>query len=107
MKQAPREWNNKFLQYITKIGFRPTSTDECIYVRTQPTCTILALYVDNFIIGSAKIMVIHLVIKQLSKTFEMTDMGELRWYLGMRIERMTNNDYEVDQKQCRYSRLVE
>ena len=48
---------------------------------------ILALYVDDMLIVGANIAEIDRLMKQLSKKFEMKDLGSAKQILGMRISR--------------------
>ena len=47
LKQAPRQWNIRFDDFITKIGFVKSAYDPCVYSNNQ---VVLLLYVDDILI---------------------------------------------------------
>jgi len=60
----------------------------CCYVKKYvDSYIILALYVDDMLIVGANITEIDRLKKQLSKNFEMKDLGPTKQILGMRISR--------------------
>jgi hypothetical protein len=48
---------------------------------------LLALYVDDIVIAGSNLELVESIKQQFSKKFEMKDLGELKHYLGMQIER--------------------
>jgi hypothetical protein len=53
LKQAPREWNSEFNTLLCSLRFQQSRADECIY-KNKDQGVILAVYVDNVIIGSQR-----------------------------------------------------
>lgn len=85
LEQASKAWNNRF---ITKVGFKRTNAEQCLYVRgTGRTTVILILYVDDVLVIGHELKEILAEKRSLSKEFEMTDSGEVTSFLGMKIER--------------------
>ena len=88
LKQAPRQWYKKFDSYLSAIGFNRCDTDSCCYRKQLADCyIILVVYVDDMLIASANMKEINHLKKQLSKEFEMKDLGAAKQILGMRIIR--------------------
>lgn len=51
MKQAPKQWHEKFDNLMLSNDFRINECDECIYVKSIPSRYILlCLYVDDMLI---------------------------------------------------------
>jgi len=64
------------------------SEDHCVYVkRTTREIMFLTLYVDDILLAGNKLEMINATKQWLSSTFEMKDMGEARYVLGMETVR--------------------
>ena len=69
--------NLKFNDTITSLGFKENIVDWCIYLEVSGSKFIfLILYVDDILLISNDIGLLHETKKFLSKNFEMKDMGE-------------------------------
>ena len=88
LKQAPRAWSDKIGQYLVTIGFQISNSDFSLYVkRTNRGIVLVVIYVDDLIItgdSDADINEVKLLLKQ---KFEMKDLGELRYFLGIEVIR--------------------
>ena len=83
LKQSPRCWNNKFNSTLINLGFKRSAHDYCLYVRFKNSNTMyLLLYVDDVLIAGSSLDEINILKNELSKEFEMSDCGELKYYLG-------------------------
>lgn len=93
LKQASRMWNEKFNNFMIKIGFIRCQSDRCLYVRDDNglMCYVL-LYVDDLLIICKDINRINTIKQLFSKQFEMTDIGEANTFLGMHIEQNLKNE---------------
>lgn len=88
LKQAPMEWNARFDMFVRDLGFTPCATDRCLYVSVNENVTMyLLLYVDDFIIASNDMGALNNVKEILKNEFKMRDLGELNYFLGIKIER--------------------
>lgn len=92
LKQASRMWNERFNEFIVKLGFKRCLSDQCLYIKNEKgdVCYIL-LYVDDLLIISNDLNRIKIIKQLLSKEFEMTDIGEADTFLGMQIQRDAAN----------------
>ena len=62
--------------------------DHCIYVKRQEdNFIIMSLYVDDILIAGNKMELVNTIKEWLSSTFEMKDMGEASYILGVKIQR--------------------
>ena len=88
LKQASRQWYLRFDEVMQSHGFIENSEDECIYVKTSGRhFTILVLYVDDILIAGTNLSILQETKILLSDTFEMKDMGEASYVLGIEITR--------------------
>ncbi|KAL9249770.1 Retrovirus-related Pol polyprotein from transposon TNT 1-94-like protein [Drosera capensis] len=88
LKQTSRQWYHKFHNVITSFGFEPNIADECIYHKFSGSKHIfLVLYVDDILLASNDIGLLHETKRFLSKKFEMKDLGNASFVLGIQIYR--------------------
>jgi Fe-S cluster biosynthesis and repair protein YggX len=88
LKQASRQWNGKFHQAILKDGLTMMEEDHCVYLkRSNNNFIILSLYIDDILIAENNKEMIDTIKKWLSSNFEMKDMGEASYVLGVKIIR--------------------
>ena len=84
LKQAPRAWYAKMDEYLKKVGFQRSESNDTLYVRQQGKyLVILVMYVDDLIITSNHDDQIAQVKKELHVGFKMKDLGLLHYYLGV------------------------
>ncbi|KAL2236675.1 UNVERIFIED_CONTAM: Retrovirus-related Pol polyprotein from transposon TNT 1-94 [Sesamum indicum] len=110
LKQAPRQWYIKFDNFMLEIGFSRCNADHCCYVkRFDEFFIILLLYVDDMLIAGSNVKEINRLKDQLSRKFDMKDLGEARQILGMKITRdkgtgklwLSQSDY-IEKVLCRF-----
>src|SRR3954468_1715351 len=86
LKQAPRAWFERFASVVTVAGFSPSAHDPALFVHTSPRGrTLLLLYVDDMIITGDDPEYIAFVKARLRDQFLMTDLGPLRYFLGIEV----------------------
>jgi len=86
LKQAPRQWYKKFESFIHKEGFQESNIDHCCFFkRYESSYIILLLYVDDMLVAGSNIGEIKNLKIQLSKEFDMKDLGPTKKILGMKI----------------------
>ena len=88
IKQAPKQWHEKFDKTLTSAGFVVNEADKYVYYRFGGgNGVILCLYVVDIVIFGNNIEVIKEVKNFLSNTFEMKDMGEADVILNIKLLR--------------------
>ncbi|GKV15591.1 hypothetical protein SLEP1_g26368 [Rubroshorea leprosula] len=89
LKQAPRQWYKKFDSFMMGHGCKKTNADPCVYIRLFPNGNfiILLLYVDDMLILGQDVEKIYRLKEELSKSFDMKDLGPAKQILGMAITR--------------------
>ena len=66
------------------IGFQNSLSDNCVYIKNvNGQITIIIVWVDDLIISAPNFSQLNSIKKLLSDRFHMTDMGELKWFLGI------------------------
>uniref|UniRef100_A0A2N9HSX5 Reverse transcriptase Ty1/copia-type domain-containing protein n=1 Tax=Fagus sylvatica TaxID=28930 RepID=A0A2N9HSX5_FAGSY len=89
LKQSSRQWwYLRFHDSITSFGFEMIEEDHCVYLkRSKRSILILSLYVDDILLAGNDMDSIVTTKKWLSSSFEMKDMGEANFVLGVKITR--------------------
>ena len=68
-----------------RVGFLQSNADPCVFTRIDQHTTIVAVYVDDFILIADVEEVMSEVKQLLSERFKMKDMGQLHYCLGVNI----------------------
>lgn len=82
LKQAPRVWNQRIRLLLKSIGFEQTYSDPCVYINKE-TDIIIAMWVDDLIIFGKDMVRINDLKVQLNEEYEMKDLGEFSYFLGI------------------------
>jgi len=86
LKQSSRAWFEKFHTTITKISFVQSPNDSALFIRhCSSGYVFLLLYVDDMVITGDDIKGIQTTKKYIYTVFEMTDMGQLSYFLGIEV----------------------
>ncbi len=88
LKQAPRAWHDKITEYLVTIGFRMSDADHSLYVhKSDEGIVVIAIYVDDLIVGGDNEKEVEHVKNVLKQKFDMKDLGELKFFLGIEVIR--------------------
>lgn len=91
LKQAPRAWHENFTTFLPSIGFQSTYSDSSLFVnKFGYDVVILLLYVDDIILTGSAFYAIHQVIKSLTTEFDIKNLGDLHYFLGIDITKIVN-----------------
>ena len=86
LKQASRQWYMKFDKVIRSFGFEENKFDQCIYMKVSGSKFIfLVLYVDDILLASSDVDLLNHTKSFLSINFDMKDLGEASFVLGIEI----------------------
>ena len=86
LKQASRQWYIKFNDTITSFDFEENLVDCCIYRKVSGSKIIfIVLYVDDILLATNDLGLLHNTKEYLTKNFEMKDMGEASYVIGIEI----------------------
>ena len=88
LKQSPRAWFDRFRQAVCNMGYSQCNGDHTLFYRhSKLHITILAVYVDDIIITGDDVEEIERLKGNLNKTFEVKDLGKLKYFLGIEVAR--------------------
>lgn len=88
LKQAPKCWNEQFHNHMKNLNFTCSNFDTCLYLKkTHDVMLICFLFVDDLLILCNDLKEIEKFKRQLGQTFDMVDLGEVKTFLGINIER--------------------
>jgi hypothetical protein len=90
-KQAGRGWYMKLRNTFISLGYKVCNADLGVFYRFSGTkYTIVAVATDDLTIIAESVESAQLIKTQLNEHFELVDLGEIKWLLGVHITR----DYE-------------
>ena len=78
LKQASRAWNSQLHGVLTGLGFKWTIANAGIYVKSQQEGDVplfVIIYVDDITILGVSLEAVKLLESDLSKRYEMSDLG--------------------------------
>lgn len=100
LRQSLRVWHKRLSSKLKEGGYGRCSSYHSIFNnKTDRGDCIVVVYVDDpLVIGSNKTLILKTK-KVLQSVFEMKDLGELRYFLGMKVTK-TNQWLFLNQKKC-------
>ena len=88
LKQASRCWFNTINEFLKNSGYVQCKSDPCLYIKREgDNLMLVALYVDDLLLASNSKKMLHREKEALKRRFEMKDLGEVHYCLGIQIER--------------------
>ena len=107
LKQSPRAWFDRFTIAIQQQGYKQAQADHIVLYRSfDEKIAILIVYVDDIIITGNDRVEIEIIEKKLACYIEMKDLGNLRYFLKMKVAR-NKNDILVSQRKYALGLLKE
>ena len=87
LKQAPRAWYSRIDSYLMSNGFSKSNGEPTLYIKAaNKNVLIFVLYVDDLIfIGNDKGLIGEFK-EAMKNKFEMTDLGLLKYFLGIEVK---------------------
>ena len=99
LKQAPHAWFQHFSSVVTAAGFSASTHDPALFIHTSSRgWTLLLLYVDDMIITGDDSEYIAFVMARLREQFLMSDLGPLRYFLGIEVSSTPQGFYLSQEK---------
>lgn len=91
LKQASRSWFKKFSTAFQHDGFRQSKAEYSLFTKTFGNSFIVVLiYVDDMIITENDDVAIADLKNFLNTKFRIKDLGQLRYFLGIKVARCTS-----------------
>ena len=83
-----RTWHQCLHRLLLGLGFQQSLADECVYIRQdKDSIEVILVFVDDFgVFANSKGGMIKLK-GELNEKFQVTELGEMKKILGIRIER--------------------
>eukprot|EP00253_Pinus_taeda_P003789 PITA_03789 len=101
LKQAPRVWYSRIDSYLLENRFEKCEGEPTLYIKEKDgNILIVVLYVDDVIFTRNDNYLIENFKTVMKEEFEMTDMGLLRYFLGIEVEQ---NGNEIFISQAKYA----
>ncbi|RVW42706.1 Retrovirus-related Pol polyprotein from transposon TNT 1-94 [Vitis vinifera] len=100
LKQAPRAWYSRIESYFIKEGFNKCSYEHTLFTKTAEGGKILivCLYVDDLIFTGNDESMFKAIQKSMMVEFDMTDLGKLRYFLGIEVMQKTDGIFISQRK---------
>lgn len=91
LRQVGRVWHERLDREIRKFGAKPSNADPCIYLKNGGDLLIIIIvYVDDILIVSPDMESIVDFREHLRRSFDVSDLGELKYCLGLDFERLND-----------------
>ncbi|CAI7881145.1 unnamed protein product [Closterium sp. NIES-53] len=88
LKQAPRAWYQKLEETLLAGGFKKSECDHSFFLlQEKEQFLMLLVYVDDIVFFSESSAMIERVEEMLEMEFTCSKMGDVKYYLGMHVER--------------------
>ncbi|CAI7776867.1 unnamed protein product [Closterium sp. NIES-53] len=88
LKQAPRAWYHKLEETLLAGGFKKSECDHSLFLlQEKEQFLMLLVYVDDILLFSESAAMIERVEEMLEIQFKCSKMGDVKYYLGMHVER--------------------
>nr|GFA97584.1 retrovirus-related Pol polyprotein from transposon TNT 1-94 [Tanacetum cinerariifolium] len=86
LNQAPRAWYDELSNFLVSKGFSKGSIDPTLFItKHRGDILLVQIYVDDIIFGSTNPNLSKRFEKLMHNKFEMSMMGELKFFLGIQI----------------------
>jgi hypothetical protein len=83
LKQAPRAWHETLKAALLGLGYAQSTADPCLFFKAGSW---LLLYVDDQLMVGPDLNLLQGVIVMLAAQFDLTDMGDAKFYVGVDID---------------------
>ena len=100
LRQASRSWFNCLASALKKAGLRQSDADPCLFIGKDSMGRdyYLVFHVDDIMLAVSDLKTEEMLYKLLSKQFKIKKMGDISWFLGMKITHLPCGGYRVDQE---------
>jgi hypothetical protein len=94
LKQAPRAWYECLKEFMLKQGFEIGKADPTLFTcKVNKEIFVCQIYVDDIIFGSTNHKFCEEFSRIMTKRFEMSMMGELKFFLGFQIKQLKDGTF--------------
>ena len=94
LKQAPRAWYEYLKEFLLKQGFEIGKADPILFThKVRNDIFVCQIYVDDIIFGSTNHVYCDEFSRTMTKRFEMSMMGELKFFLEFQIKQVKDGTF--------------
>ncbi|GJX32806.1 retrovirus-related pol polyprotein from transposon TNT 1-94 [Tanacetum coccineum] len=91
LKQAPQAWYDILSKFLIDSGFQKGSIDTTLFIKKKGKhIMLIQIYVDDIIFGSTNPKYCTEFSELMVKRFEMSMMGEMKFFLGLQVNQFSN-----------------
>ncbi|GJU83329.1 retrovirus-related pol polyprotein from transposon TNT 1-94 [Tanacetum coccineum] len=91
LKQVPRAWYDVLSKFLIDSGFQKGSIDTTRFIKKNGKhIMLIQIYVDDIIFGSTNPKYCTKFSELMVKRFEMSMMGEMKFFLGLQVNQFSN-----------------
>lgn len=100
LKQAPRAWYSRIDSYLCSKNFRRSENDATLYVKrfSNDDVLVVSLYVDDLLVTGNNMEELMNFKNEMQKQFEMTDLGDMKYFLGLEVHQSMDGIFICQQK---------
>ena len=102
LKQAGRAWNLTLANAFFEMGYKQSTADPGVFIKSnkdvEEEVNIVIVWVDDLVLIHNNNEVMEWFVGEIKRRFSAKDLGELKWFLGLQIERDWNKGtIQIDQ----------
>ncbi|RVW47431.1 Retrovirus-related Pol polyprotein from transposon RE1 [Vitis vinifera] len=99
LRQAPRAWYSRIDTHLLTLGFHKSLSEFTLYIKKiEEDILIVSLYVDDLLVTGSNAGFVNKFKAEMKQVFEMTDLGEMSYFLGMEVHQKQNEIFICQQK---------
>ena len=88
LKQSPRAWFGRLSTYMRKLGYKQSDADHTLFIKQKlEKVSALIVYVDDMVVTVNDPSEITALQRKLAAEFELKDLGNLKYFLGIEVAR--------------------
>ena len=108
LKQSPRAWFERLTRVVKKHGFFQCQIDHTMFIKhsSNGKRAIMIVYVDDIILAGDCFEEIQYLKKVLGREFEIKDLGQRKYFLGMEVAR-SHKEIFISQRKYTLDLLIE
>ena len=104
LKQALRAWYKRLSNFLLEKGFSKEKVDTTLFIKkSKNNLLIVKIYVDDIIFSATNHFLCEEFSKLMQGEFEMSMMGELKFFLGLQIKQCKDGIFI---NQTKYARNI-
>nr|XP_019702639.1 uncharacterized protein LOC109505099 [Elaeis guineensis] len=99
LRQAPRAWYSRIDAHLLTLGFQKSLSEFTLYSKKMENdILIVFLYVDDLLVTGSNTGLVNQFKVEMKKVFEMIDLGEISYFLGMEVQQKQHEIFICQQK---------